>query len=277
MSVHVTLRGRLGNNLFQYSLGRIIAEGHGWALKCVEVAPHARLALSLLPLAGPSTLSALTSHFPDAPLAIAGHNYETPVESYELLASRHWRGQTIPFRNIIANLQPRQIRLDGYFQRWEYYAADTDRIRGWFRSPAILTSDQPPTDVVVNIRRGADYEYFRWVVPAAYYVRALNTMSDLRRVHVCGTGIDDTIRAALARFDPVYVEGLPIEHFNLMRTARRLVLSNSTFAWWAAFLSDAVEIYAPTCMSPSQYAFSGFEDVDLRIRRKGYREVDASP
>jgi hypothetical protein len=36
VSVTVTLRDRLGNNLFQYAIARIIAEHHGFSLACTR-------------------------------------------------------------------------------------------------------------------------------------------------------------------------------------------------------------------------------------------------
>lgn len=35
MSVTVRLRGRLGSNLFQYAVARIVAERHGLELRCL--------------------------------------------------------------------------------------------------------------------------------------------------------------------------------------------------------------------------------------------------
>jgi hypothetical protein len=53
-----------------------------------------------------------------------------------------------------------------------------------------------------------------------------------------------------------------------------MVLSNRTFAWWAAFLSDAAEIYAPRSPDGRAYSFTGFRDVDLHMREPRYHEIE---
>jgi hypothetical protein len=130
-----------------------------------------------------------------------------------------------------------------------------------------------PRDIVVNVRRGIDYGMKDWTLSLSYYDRVLAAAKDLGRVYVCGTCVDADVRRVLGRYDPVYIEGAPIEHFALMTHSRRLVLSNSTFAWWAAFLSDATEIHAPRSVDGEAYAFTGVQDVDLHMRAPRYIEV----
>src|SRR5262245_18334799 len=119
MLVQVLLRGRLGNNLFQYALGRIIAEHHGLQLVCTERPLRPEQPASALHMSGPSTLASLSRHFPGAPLRLNGHSFQTPVESHELERGGAWGGQTIALEHILADPTPRQIRLHGYFQRFE--------------------------------------------------------------------------------------------------------------------------------------------------------------
>jgi len=112
-----------------------------------------------------------------------------------------------------------------------------------------------------------------WVVSPEYYVDALSSMADLGTVYVCGTGIDHRVREALSRFRPVYVDGDPYQHFSLLMQFNRMVMSNSTFCWWAAFLSGATDLVAPR--PSSGYGFSCFPGVDLRIPGRRYRELPA--
>jgi|SRR5215471_6968934 len=275
MSVVVTLFNRLGNNLFQYALGRLIAEHHGFELRC-EYRPLEPPTFVGQPLNyGPAaSLPELAAHFPNAPLNIPGRQVDEPVESYEMAPGHPWQGQTIDLDSILADRTPRQIRLSGFFQRFEYFAPYQERIRQWFRLegvPAVpvLGAD----DVVLNIRRGFDYGINDWTLALDYYAGVLDSLPDPGRVYVCGTCIDEPVRRALEPYAPTYVHGSPIEHFALMTRARRIVLSNSTFAWWAAFLSEATAIYAPRAPHDRAYGFTGFQDVDLHMRAPRYLEV----
>jgi len=78
--VRVTLRGRLGNNLFQYAIARIIAEQHGFSLACAQMPLSPEQVGRHLILTGPSTLGELTAYFPNAPLRIDGFAGASPVE-----------------------------------------------------------------------------------------------------------------------------------------------------------------------------------------------------
>jgi Glycosyl transferase family 11 len=277
MSVKVNLLERFGNNLFQYALGRIIAERHGLEFECRRLnglgAPT--FMIRKQDTRSIATLDTLTKYFPGAPLRIPGRRVDTPVERFEMGPDSAWDGHMIDLQLILANRTLRQIRLSGYFHRYEYFAPYRDRIRQWFRcTPMKMPFEVASNDVLVNIRRGVDYGILNWTLSLSYYERALSSLRNVGRVFVCGTGVDDQVHHLLSKYKPVYYNGSPIQHFYFMTRFNRLVLSNSTFAWWAAFLSDAEEIYAPRAPHANAFGFTGFRDVDLHMRESRYHEVD---
>jgi hypothetical protein len=276
MCVKVNFLSRLGNNLFQYAIGRIIAEHHGLELECQQLhVPTEQIFMGRKYDKGPiATLETLTRHFPGAPLRIPGRRVDTPVECFEMSQDNTWSGQTIDLQSILANRTPRQIRLAGFFQRYEYFAPYRDRIRRWFRcTPTRMPFEVAANDVIVNIRRGFDYGFSNWTLSLSYYEQVLSGLRDIGRVYICGTGIDDQVRRVLGKYNPIYHNGTPIEHFYFMTQFNRIVLSNSTFAWWTAFLSDAEELYAPRAAHINSFGFTGFQDVDLHMREPRYHEV----
>jgi hypothetical protein len=274
MSVRVTLLGGLGNNLFQYALGRIIAEHHGFALFCGDFPDQAPIPLWDAAKIPCSTLTELAAYFPNAPLHIPGRRYEQPLELYEVGRGKPWRGHTIDLAAILSNPRPRQIRLAGFFQRFEYFAPYRAHIKEWF---ALRPIEHPyqvgPRDVLVSIRRGPDYGIQNWSLLPRFYDEILSQLRGIGRVYLCGTGIDDQIRRSLMRYDPIIYDASPIEHFAFITCFHRIVLSNSTFAWWASFLSNAEEIYAPRAPASDTYGFTGYKDVELHMREARYREI----
>jgi hypothetical protein len=275
VSVSVQLIGRLGNNLFQYALGRILATRLGLALTCEQLpwVSHEFLGMRMDHRAD-ATLTSFLPYFPNVRLALAGRSVDAPVTAYEFRSFEEWDGQTIGFEELLRG-GDRHIVLRGFFQRMEYYERDAARIREWYQFlPAETPHAIGPDDVVVNVRRGLDMAMMDWVVAPSFYRDVLAAMPNVGRVFVCGTGIDDAIRTALADYDPVYYSGTPYEHFSFLMRFPRMVMSNSTFCWWAAFLSDASELHAPA--PAGGYGFSTFPGVDLRIPGSRYREWPAA-
>jgi hypothetical protein len=275
MSVRLQLLGRLGNNLFQYALARIIAEQRELSLDCLPGGggPPKSFLGAPIDSGPPATLSTLTEHFPNAPLRLDGPRVETPRLRFVLADDREWSGHRIDLAALLAAPERHGYDLAAFFQRVEYFDSYWPRIRRWFcprsATPAVTVGRN---DVVVSIRRGADYGLRNDTLGLTYYERLLAGMTDLGRVYVCGAGRDEVVRRRLACFRPVCVDAPPVSQLALMMQFRRIVLSNSTFAWWAGCLSDAVEVYAPRSIDGRTYAFTGYGDVDLRL--PGDRHID---
>ncbi len=56
---------------------------------------------------------------------------------------------------------------------------------------------------------------------------------------------DPMVQRLVTCFGARVCAGTAVNDFNRLRSARNIVLSVSTFAWWAAWLSDAQRIYYP--------------------------------
>ena len=273
--VQVSLLGRLGNNLFQYALGRLIAEHRKYEFRCARHVPAINPQYGEATAGAILTLEQIQQCLPGAPLHIAGRTIVRPTQVFDVFGrSPRWSGHLIHLDRLLRERSHRAIFLRGYFQRYEYFAANRARIRKWFALDLDSAFDLlRPTDVVLSIRRGADYAQRGWVLPMSYYTTALARLSNIGTVFVCGTCIDHQARRALARYRPVYCcDATPLQQLNLMIRANRLVMANSTFAWWGAFLGSAAELYAPVC-SRAIYGFSGYKDVDLRITNRPYTEI----
>lgn len=267
MSVRVKFLGRLGNNLFQYALGRIIAQHFGFELVCEQAGAWVD-----------ETLASLSNHFPNAPLHIQGESFASPIQEFDVRLDTGWEGQAIDLDAVLRDRTPRRIILAGYFQRLQYFAPFKAQIQEWFR---IESPDETPLavmrdDVLVHIRRGPDYGMRGWTLSLAYYDSVLSGLSGLGRVYVIGTGIDQTVRKHLAKYSPIYPNGSALRHFALFRHFNRIILSNSSFAWWGSYLSSAEELYVPQLPRPGAYGFTGFQSVDLHMREERYREVEGT-
>jgi glycosyl transferase family 11 len=263
--VEVQYGGRLGNNLFQYAFGRIVAEELGFAFRCLP-AKNA--------WAGISDLSTMAHLFRDCPLFIPGRAYDAPNDVFSMEVDTTWRGHVIDLPGIISNRQGRHIVLFGHFERMEYYARYRERIRHWYHlEPATGGHDVTSDDIVLSIRRG-DSIRLGISVTLDFYSRILDS-TDYRRVYICGDVIDRAVKAHFEPYEPVYFAGSHIEQFRFIKSFNKIVQGQSTFSWWAAYLSDASAIYTPR---PSHGPWSKEQpDVDLEAQESRYTYIDDVP
>jgi hypothetical protein len=228
--VQVSYMGALGNQLFQFVLGRILAENLGFSLQAAAIPGFA---------------------------ATAGFSADgsEPVEPEEI-----HQGQIIDLDALLMRREPRVIRLQGYFQRYEYYRPYKHLIRTqWL--PPLPSVDKAPDggDLVMHVRR-KDYIAYGWAASFSYYQTALD-QQDFKRLVLVTDDPHAPFFLRFRRYRPIFFEGNAQESFAFMANAKKLVISQSSFSWWAAFLSEAESVVMP---KPS-YGIWAEPDVDLAI------------
>jgi hypothetical protein len=210
----VNYEGHLGNNLFQYCFSRIIAEKLGYEL-VVDAIPGFRRTRD----------------------QVAGHRYVTePIILRGQRPNLDFVDGQDPKRTIIAN---------GYFQRSEYYLPHASKIKRW------LAIDDPlediaidASDLVIGIRRGRDY-IPRHGLPLSYYETALENIK-YKNLFICTDSPDDPfVRYITRKYKGVVRSPGALDNLAFIQKFKKIIISNSTFLWWAAFLSEADEIIFP--------------------------------
>jgi Glycosyl transferase family 11 len=223
--VKVKYQGRLGNRLGQFCLGRIIATELGFSLRAdpVDGFPH------------------------------TGPVGETSGE--RLPRTDRFSAHRIDLAGVLADRQARKIVLEGYFQRYDYYRPHKEAIRGqWLRAEPRPPAS--PDELTIHVRNGGDVwqdvQDGQTVVHCDYpalpfsFYRSIVGERRWGAVSVVTQDPDDPlVQKLVASFGARVHSGEAVEDFNRLRAARNLVLSVSTFAWWAAWLSDAERIYYP--------------------------------
>jgi hypothetical protein len=233
--VAVKYMGLFGNKLYEYCLGRIIAEHLGYKLDAA-------------PIPG----------FTSTGQTVDGLDYsDGPIEELA--------GQKIDLAAVLDNRTPRKIILRGYFQRYEYFQPHKDLIRNrWLvpdRPPPPLHSDR---EIVLHVRR-ADYIQQGWAAPFEFYETVLD-LAGCDRAYVVTDAPKDPFFRRFKKYHPVIVSNSQMEDFAFLRSFKKMVISESTFSWWAAFLSDAEAVYVP---QSENGIWSGkmqnHFDIDMRI------------
>jgi len=266
--IRIILRGRTGNILFQYALGRMLAAKHGVPLvldaswynsegwrevSCFLKLPLQAKVVRRLPLAARAMRRYVGKHY--------------------------WEYRGVPVLRECADNQsfdplildaPSDCVIYGYFQSPRYFASIASELRDEVTDlleqtygPGASQDSQPtatrpssptsliqelskPNSVAVHVRRG-DYlklPAFR-VCDASYYLRAINDMRSVvetPRFHVFS---DDPqwCRETFIDQDMEVIENSaanlnPLHDLHLMSLASHHVIANSSYSWWAAWLGD---------------------------------------
>jgi hypothetical protein len=255
--IEVNTFSQLGNNLFQYAFARILAEQMGYALT---------VRLSHLPKFEQNNahLRELMGRFRDAPFQIGGKSFNEPEERYAIFDRAGFDGFNLDVRAIVANPEPRKIVLEGYFEKYAYYKPHKNRVRDWFALERNAFGHQVhDQDILIHVRRGRDSRIYGRLLRLDFYADVLKTLT-WRRIYICCNEIDDDVQRQFAPFDPVYVRQSPPDDFCFFQCFRRIIQANSTFSWWAAYLSDAEEVYAPL-EAPNPFVTLNYPEIDLTV------------
>ncbi|MCX5713944.1 MAG: exostosin family protein [Candidatus Omnitrophica bacterium] len=231
--VEIIYEGRLGNRLFQYCFGRILAENLGLKLKASHI-----------------------EGFPNTQKEVGGFDYSD-------YPSCVLSGHKVNLRSILQDKTKRKIILkDGFFQRYEYYKEFKDTIRlNWLNTFSPQIRQANTQDIVLHIRR-TDYVNRGHDQPFSYFDEALS-LARFERVFICTDGPHDPFMKLFKKYNPVifHNEFSALDDFWFIMSFKKIVLSASSFSWWAGFLSNATEIYFPV---PKIGPWCS-PDVDLRI------------
>jgi hypothetical protein len=175
--------------------------------------------------------------------------------------------------------------IQGFFQSEKYYP-DKALVRSWFAfRPEIVKYVEtlfPPAllhnAVSISLRLDQDYANTREFFPlygASYYRRGLSRVGGSGPILVFADRLDlaKTFVKSLARTEFVFVEGLSThQQLYLMTRCRANVITNSTFAWWGAWLNSRNDcvVVAPSawCRPGVPNAISGILP-DAWVKERG--------
>lgn len=237
MSVTVDYIGRFGNNVFQYAAARLFAEENGLVLKT--------------PANFGSVLPVHETAKPDA----------TPID-----------GPVVGLgdgNDLFAKYEKGNYHLSGFFQRARWYWERREKVLAMFDVPAPAVED--PDAIAVHLRLG-DYRTHQIAIHPDWYVTALRTQKFSKLVVVT----DEKDSKYLKHFNawkPEVVSKSVASDWHRLLGFRRLVISNSTFAWWAAFLgkSESVITFSRWIRNPNAELarFQKATPIDGRFEHEG--------
>lgn len=260
------MMGGLGNQLFQFATGLEVAKRAGTSLVLDLAWYGQRLRRDEGVTLRPFELSAVArgitiSPGPRGPVGeLVRHG--TDVAMRRLSRSGLGRSGRLIFERgqgfdpDVLGAEP-GARLSGYFASWRYFPSVADQVRSRIRdavqpsawSREAMSQSKEAGVIALHVRRG-DYlelaSMYGHVTPS-YYVRAVDVLRQMGKNGPLWLFSDEPDGAvawlgAAVRPDRVVAEPpgtTSLESMAVMAAAAGLIIVNSTFSWWAAFLDDS--------------------------------------
>lgn len=211
--IKIIYRGRFGNNLFTYTYSRIMAERFN-----IELA-------SDLPSGGyfKNTTNKKGNVYNTEPIFVSdidNSNFISPDYS-----------------------APRTYLIEGYFQNISYYT-DKNYIKTFFQIPDTTYNEE---DVVMHVRL-SDYSVFGelgTILHPNYYLKALS-ITNFKNLYIVTDDPNNEYLKNFRHLSPIIINDKPDQDFKFLMGFKKIIIGNSSFSWWAAYLGKASEVYTPS-------------------------------
>lgn len=277
-----TIVGGLGNQMFIAAFARLAAESSGRPLILDTTFYRHRAAgrhPELLAFAGWSGFGETSDWRGDLSRVSRAFSRRLHAPAIREFREHDLRPFTVGFDERSSDLS-RFRRVSGYFQSWRYFSGHEKRVREMF------TLAEPETvQATIHQAVGADFMGIHvrrgdYTAPAAqktfglcspeYYLRAIAMAQDRLQsrlpVVLFSDAPDEVPHDLLSRFDHVVKPDRtrPVAHdLVALSSAQALVLSNSSFSWWAAYLRNAAD--RPVIVPKPWFRVGNSADADLLL------------
>lgn len=225
--------GRLGNQMFEYALGRIIAEHFGYKLThnlyCSELETNFNL-----------------------PKILEGREISSPVQHIDGMINY----ESNLLETILDNNSERKIILHGFFQNYNYFKNYKDKIKKWFY---IDKNYENKDDIAIHIRKN-DFKHIpKFDSSDDYFLNLLRKESFNKIIIATDEPEYILIKKIMEEFNDrvIIFKGNTFETLQHFTCYNKLILSFGTYSWWMGFLSNAERIYLPNRICPGS--------IDLRV------------
>jgi hypothetical protein len=151
---------------------------------------------------------------------------------------------------------PDNVSLSGCLSSWKYFEHCNELVRHYLTLKTVNCKYE--NHIVIHFR---DYSGHgdAWSDLTDYYKRAIDLMPPLPIVVVT----DNILKSQEAiKLNCEYISGSPIDDFSILCGAKYLIMANSTFSWWGAYLSQAKTI-APKDWFRGEWAAAPTKDLYL--------------
>ena len=134
------------------------------------------------------------------------------------------------------------VCLQGYFQNYDLYS-NYEQVREFFSIPEVTVKDE----LCISLRLDSDFKDLGLVAKPDGILELLDRV-DFNKLTIITDVFDIGYINNFAQYDPRVVcrdRSAPNEDFAELLQFKQLIVTNSTFSWWAAYLGNADTVYVP--------------------------------
>ena len=202
--IHIKYNGGFGNCLFQYTFARLIAIKFNYHLDTI-------------------------------------FKFNNIINTTNYNGQLQYNTPKIVINNGFPDdLEPALYMIDGFFQNYDYYKNNKTLIKSFF----VLDTSKiaiNKKDICLHIRL-TDYWNLNWVINPSYYLNILE-QETFNKVYIITDDVNDPYLNNFKKYNPIIISESPKTDFYKLMEFDKIILSNSSFAWWAMFLGNSSKIY----------------------------------
>ncbi len=192
------------------------------------------------------------------------------LKKFNIHLGRHIHGGYFEEMNLnIKNFNNKKYVLTGYFQHPDYFSKTKETIIDMFLKNHDLSNDSVKNQIVVHLRR-ADYINHGWELSLNYYDKIISLLSkdsNFNKTKIKILSDDPFAKFAIQNIALEYgfminsekKENDELSDFIEIVCSSTIVMSNSSFCWWATVIGDKLFQKERTVFYPSGW-IKGFND-----------------
>lgn len=211
--ITIELKGRLGNQMFQYATCRSIAERNSTEFGIIN--PNKWLGNGLF-------------------------NCDVKKATPEKYAYKETKDRVFEKNKEVLNKN--NVHLDGFFQSEKYFLDYEKKIKDWFQTKDLNVDDNK---CIIHLR-GGDYKSHGYLLSREYFEKAKSLIKGINENILFEIVTDD--KSLAKKYFPNDTVSMEDQNndFLKIKNAKYLIISNSSFSWWGGWLNNNAEkIIAP--------------------------------
>ena len=246
------LIGGLGNQMFQLALGRIIADNKNYNHITNNI----------------ESLSQYFTNINNITDRVGILDNTLPI-GYD---SNNNYIQHVDMQNVLNHNGC--IYLKGFFQKYHLYLDYRSKLQELFK---LKSCGEVPgnNDIVVHIRLG-DYVKLNQSLTSQTYINIIKDLDYDNCIIITDEPQSPLLQSFTCLRNCYVLSKSMIEDFSFIYNAKRVILSQSTFSWWATFLGNQERVYVPLHTSQNGYPWKlnhGIDDIDLIPNNDKYIKI----